>query len=83
VWVCACGWPNPTWREACECCWREREQQEAQPPGFDSLSGLVLNGDDRKVIEGQELLQVFQDIQQREMSDGTIPASPRTIIDSR
>jgi hypothetical protein len=90
VWVCVCGWPNPGWRERCECCWREREQQEgslemafiqeAPPPGLDAFSGDVLNSQVRKVIEAEQMLQVFQDIERREESDGTIPASPRTTL---
>jgi hypothetical protein len=90
VWVCACGWPNPAWRGSCECCWRDREPregplgmafaQEARPPGLDFLRSDVLNNEVRKAIEAEQLVEVFQDIEQREKSAGTIMASSRTIL---
>jgi hypothetical protein len=54
--------------------------QEAPPPGLDPLNGDVLNSEVRKVIEAEQMLQVFQDIEQRGRGDGTIPASPRTAL---
>ena len=54
--------------------------QEAPPPDLDPLHSDVLNSEVRKVIEAEQMLQVFQDIEQRGMSDGTIPTYPRTAL---